>query len=274
MKIYESNNTAIIMSVYKNDSLEELKEALASLYNQSKKADIFIQLDGKVPADIEMFLDSQYREKKIAYLGKREQNRGLAYSLNELLRVVLPRYTYIVRMDADDISVIDRIEKQVDFLEAHPDIQALGGWIEEFNTDTGERQVVRYGQTHEELKKNLLKRNPLAHVTICFRNSFFDTIPSYDTKKFNEDFDLWIKAFKKDVKLHCLQEVLVRVRTSNDFFARRKNIRRAKEVMELKFDATKSFGFGLKGYIYAVAHFVLFLLPSVIKTILYKKLRD
>jgi len=268
------NNTAVIMSIYKNDSLKELKEALDSLYNQTKKADIFIQLDGEVDIEIERYLDEEYSQKKIAYLGKRKQNRGLAYSLNELLQIVLPRYTYIVRMDADDISVVDRIEKQVDFLEAHSDIQALGGWIEEFNTDTGERQVVRYGQTHEELKRNLLKRNPLAHVTICFRNSFFDTIPSYDTKKFNEDFDLWIKAFKKDVKLHCLQEVLVRVRTSNDFFARRKNIQRAKEVMKLKFDATKSFGFGFKGYIYAVAHFVLFLLPSEIKTILYKKLRD
>ena len=268
------DKTAVIMSIYKNDSLVDLKEALESLYNQTKKADIYIQIDGKVPAEIEKFLDTQYREKKIVYLGKREQNRGLAYSLNELLRVVLPRYTYIVRMDADDISVKERIEKQVDFLQAHLDVQALGGWIEEFNVDTKERQIVRYGQTHEELKKNLLKRNPLAHVTICFRNSFFDTIPLYDTKKFNEDFDLWIRAFKMDVKLHCLQEVLVRVRTSNDFFARRKNIQRAKEVMKLKFDATKSFGFGFKGYFYTVAHFVLFLLPSGIKTILYKKLRD
>jgi len=265
---------ATIMSVYKNDSLKELKEALNSLYNQTKKADIFIQLDGKVPADIEMFLDTQYHEKKIAYLGKREQNRGLAYSLNELLQIVLPRYSYIVRMDADDIAVPTRIDKQVNFLENNPDVQAVGGWIEEFNVDTEEKQIVRYGEYHDSLKQNLMKRNPLAHVTICFRNTFFDTISLYDTDKLNEDFDLWIRAFKADVKLHCLPEVLVKVRTSNDFFARRKNIQRAKEVMALKFDATKSFGFGFKGYLYAVAHFVLFLLPANIKTYLYKKMRD
>jgi len=119
-----------------------------------------------------------------------------------------------------------------------------------------------------------MKRNPLAHVTICFRNTFFDTISAYDTEKLNEDFDLWIRAFKNDVKLHCLQEVLVKVRTSNDFFERRKNVKRAKEVMFLKFNATKTFGFGIKGYFYAMANFVLFLSPYRIKRYLYKKMRS
>ncbi len=264
---------SIILSVYKNDKLPELKEALESLYNQTLKADIFIQQDGALPSDIEEYLEEEFQSGRIAYLGKREENRGLSYSLNELLEIVLPRYTYIVRMDADDISVPTRIEKQVGFLEEHQDIVAVGGWIEEFNVDTGERQIVRYGEYHDELKQNLAKRNPLAHVTICFRNTFFDTIPCYDTSKLNEDYDLWIKAFKNDLKLHCLQEVLVKVRTSNDFFARRKNVKRAKEVMFLKFDATKTFGFGIKGYIYAMAHFVLFMLPAGAKRYLYKRFR-
>ncbi len=268
-------NCCAIMSIYKNDKLSYLKEALESLYSQTKKADIFIQLDGRVPLEIERFLDEELERKKIAYLGKREQNIGLAGSLNELLEVVLAKgYGYIVRMDADDISVTDRIQKQVDFLQINPEIQAVGGWIEEFNIDTNERQVVRYGLGHEELKRNLIKRNPLAHVTICFRNTFFDTISCYDTTKLNEDFDLWIKAFKKDVQLYCLPEVLVKVRTSNAFFDRRKNIARAKEVMLLKFDATKTFSFGIRGYLYAVAHFVLFLSPGRLKRFLYKKMRN
>jgi len=265
---------AIIMSVYKNDKLSELKQAIESLYDQTQKADIFIQQDGKLSKELEKFLDNELRLKKIFYLGKRDRNLGLSSSLNELLNIVLLKYSYIVRMDADDISVSTRIEKQVEFLESHSDIQAVGGWIEEFNIDTGEKHIIRYGEFHNELKKNLLKRNPLAHVTICFRNTFFNTISSYDAEKLNEDFDLWIRAFKQDVKLHCLPEVLVKVRTSNDFFARRKNFRRAKEVMLLKFDATRTFGFGIRGYFYAVAHFVLFLLPSSIKIYLYKNMRN
>ena len=266
-------HSCVIMSVYQNDALPALQEALESLYNQTCKADIFIQLDGKVSEEVEYFLDEALRQKKIAYLGKREENRGLAYSLNELLRLVLPKYTYIVRMDADDISVPDRIEKQVAFLETHPDVQAVGGWIEEFNVDTGERQIVRYGESHESLKANLAKRNPLAHVTICFRNTFFDTISFYDTDKKNEDYDLWIRAFEKGVRLQCLPEVLVYVRTSNAFFERRKDFRRAWEVMMLKCKATRMFGFGFRGYLYAVAHFVLFMSPGRLKRYLYKKMR-
>ena len=269
-----SNIIAIVMSIYKNDNLSELKYALESLYSQTQKADIFLQLDGIVSKEIEGYLDRELEGGIITYLGKRDKNFGLAFSLNELLEVVKPKYKYIVRMDADDVSVPTRIEKQIQFLEEHPDVQAVGGWIEEFNVDTNESQVVRYGEFHRDLKQNLMKRNPLAHVTICFRNTFFDTISLYDTTKLNEDFDLWIRAFKQDVKLHCLQEVLVKVRTSDDFFARRKNIARAKEVMLLKFNATKTFDFGIKGYFYAVAHFVLFLSPGWMKKILYKKMRN
>lgn len=261
------------MSVYRNDNLVYLQEALDSLYIQTYKADIFIQQDGEVPKEIDHFLASELEHDKLVYVGRRDANRGLAYSLNELLKKVSSEYEYIVRMDADDISLAERIEKQVSFLEKHPSIQAVGGWIEEFNIDTKETQIVRYGETHEELKSNLMKRNPLAHVTVCFRHNFFDTISSYDTTKLNEDFDLWIRAFKKDVKLYNLQEVLVRVRTNNAFFDRRKNIKRAQEVMQLKFDATKTFGFGLKGYLYAIAHFIVFMSPAWLKSYMYKNLR-
>lgn len=264
---------AVIMSVYKNDKLLYLKEALDSLYAQTMQADIFIQQDGEIPKELEDFLDKELFKNKIVYLGKRNENIGLAGSLNELLAIVLLDYNYIVRMDADDISVETRIEKQVGFLEQHLNIQALGGWIEEFNMDSGEIQVVRYGENYEQIKLNLVKRNPLAHVTVCFRNSFFDTIPTYNIEKLNEDFDLWIRALKKDVKLYNLQEVLVKVRTNNEFFARRKNWKRAVEVMELKLNASRTFGFGIKGYFYAVTHFILFMSPSWFKSYVYKNLR-
>ena len=264
---------AVIMSVYKNDKLSYLKEALESLYIQTECADIFLQQDGKISNELEDFLDKELVDKRITYLGKRNNNIGLAGSLNELLLIVLPSYEYIIRMDADDISLSYRIQKQVEFLENHKNIQAVGGWIEEFNMDTNKNQVVTYSELDKEITNSLLRRNPMAHVTVCFRNTFFDIIHSYNDKKLNEDFDLWIRALKKSIKLHNLQEVLVKVRTSNSFFARRKNINRAIEVMELKIDATKNFRFGIKGYIYAVAHFLLFMSPRWLKSYIYKNLR-
>jgi len=264
---------AIIMSVYKNDNLADLKEALESLYEQTKVADIFIQEDGLLTNSLELFLDNELKEKRIEYLGKRKENFGLAYGLNELLKKVLPTYEYIARMDADDISVKNRIEKQVKFLEKNKEVDVVGGWIKEFNIDSNLTQVVSYRESMGDIKKNLLKHNPMAHVTVCFRNRFFDTIPAYDISKSNEDFDLWIRALKKGLILHNLQEVLVEVRTSNDFFNRRRNLKRAWEVLLLKFDASRHFSFGIRGYVYAVAHFFLFLSPSWVKQFIYKNLR-
>lgn len=264
---------AVIMSVYTNDKLTYVQKALESIYDQTKKVDIFIQQDGNILYELENYLDKEFGEQRIVYLGKRNYNIGLAGSLNELLTIVLPNYEYIVRMDADDISVADRIQKQVDFMEKNRDIQVLGGWIEEFNMDTDNHQTIKYEETCEGIKKSLLKRNPIAHVTVCFRHSFFDIISGYNTTMKNEDFDMWIRALKKDVKFHNLQEILVRVRTNNAFFNRRKEINRAKEVMLLKIDATRTFGFGLQGYIFAIAHFLLFMSPSWLKKIIYKNLR-
>lgn len=264
---------AIIMSVYKNDKQSEVKEALESLYHQTRKADIFIQQDGGLPYELSTYLENEFNKNRINYLGKRKENRGLAYSLNELLKIVIPRYKYIVRMDADDISSKNRIAIQVDFLEKNKDIDAVGGWIKEFNITTKKTKVVFYYEKSEDIKLDLMKHNPIAHVTICFRNTFFDIIPQYDIRKSNEDLDLWIRALKKNMKLYNLQEVLVEVRTSIDFFKRRRNLKRALELMYLKFDATKHFKFGFKGYLYGIAHCLLFLAPVWIQVYVYRELR-
>jgi len=87
---------AIILSVYKNDKLTYLQEAIESLDNED--VDIFVQLDGAVTEEVEDYLDELLMRKSIFYLGKRRENKGLAYSLNELIQVALEynfRYTVV-----------------------------------------------------------------------------------------------------------------------------------------------------------------------------------
>lgn len=269
------NSVVIIMSVYKNDKLEYLKECIDSLYAQSfREFDIFIQLDGKVPELIEKYLDDEVAQNRIKLLNKRDENKGLAYSLNELLHLAIEQgYEYFVRMDADDISMPQRLQHQYEYMQKNHEIDVCGGEIEEFNMDSGAVQRIIYPKTHQEIFKAMKKRNSMAHVTTFFRRSFFLKAGFYDGTRKNEDYELWIRGFKRVCKFHNLQEVLVRVRTNDAFFGRRKDFARAYEVMLLKFDATKSFDFGLKGYVYAVAHFVLFMSPAWLKKLLYKYLR-
>lgn len=269
------SRVAVVMSVYKNDKLEFLKAALESLYAQSyKKRDIFVQCDGEIGEALEGYLDGELEAQRLIYLGKRKENLGLAASLNELLEVVsLKEYEFIMRMDADDISEKDRMTSQIVYMESHPEVDICGGYIEEFDTQSKKRQIIKYPHSHVDILQGMMRRNSMAHVSVLFRARFFQKAGRYDATKKNEDYELWIRALKAGCRFANLGHVLVKVRTSEDFFERRRDLARAYEVMMLKFDATRAFDFGLMGYCYAIAHFALFMAPAWLKRAIYKNLR-
>ena len=80
---------AIIMSLYKNDTLLYVQQAVESIVNQSYSLfDFYIQYDGNIPIDVDGYLSS-LKDERIRIF-KRDKNKGLAYSLNELLSRLLP----------------------------------------------------------------------------------------------------------------------------------------------------------------------------------------
>lgn len=78
---------AVIMSVYQEDKLLYVKEALKSLYLQTMRADIFIYQDGNISYELEDYLERELLSNRIVYLEKSIINRGLAYSMNLLLKI-------------------------------------------------------------------------------------------------------------------------------------------------------------------------------------------
>lgn len=105
------------MSVYINDKFNEFKEAFDSIINQTYSNFVFfIYADGKINPDIESFLQN-YNSQHVIFI-RSEKNKGLAYALNKLISVALVNneFDFIARMDADDISLEDRFQRQIDFL--------------------------------------------------------------------------------------------------------------------------------------------------------------
>lgn len=267
-------SVVIIMSVYKNDKLQYLQEALESLYTQTKKADIYIQQDGELPLVLKAFLENEYEEGRVSYLGNRKENRGLAYSLNELLVLTLPKYEYIVRMDADDISVVNRIELQYNFLEKHKDIDIVGGYIEEFGDGLAYNKIVTYPFLHEEMFHFFSKRVPIAHVTVMYRKSFFEKAGFYPTASpTNEDTLMWMNGFQLGCRFSNISEVLVKVRVSKDFFSRRGGLLKAWSDLKDRVLVIKTLGYNSFSYFYAFALFLVNIAPAQIKQTLYRRLR-
>ena len=124
---------AVIMSLYKNDVVDYVKLAVESILNQTyKELDFFIQYDGPIRPEVDDYLTGLKDER--VKIQRRAENKGLAQSLNDLLVIVMPMgYEYIARMDADDISEVNRFERQMAYLEQHKDVDCVGGAINEID---------------------------------------------------------------------------------------------------------------------------------------------
>ncbi len=167
---------AVIMSLYKSDVLGYVKLATESILNQSYSGfDFYIQYDGYVQKDVDDYLSS-IKDERI-HINRRDENKGLAYSLNELLGIVMPLgYEYIARMDADDISMLDRFEKQIAFMDTHPETECLGSWAIEIKSDGSEYYRKQMPETHEGCWEQFMIRDCMIHPTVMFRRSYIEKV--------------------------------------------------------------------------------------------------
>ena len=212
------------MSVYKNDDSGFLKVALESIYDkQSRKPDeVVVVFDGPLNQPLYEVLSAfqKGREEVVKYYPQKT-NRGLG----EALRIGSELCTgdYILRMDSDDISDAKRFEKQIAYIEAHPDVDAVGSDIAEFNEDPTkeERRTRICPARHEDIVRMCKKRNPMNHVTACIKRSSLMKAGGYQTLLLLEDYLLWINMIVAGCKLANINESLVYVRVGNGFDGKR-----------------------------------------------------
>lgn len=219
-----SNKYSVLMSVYKNDDPDFLKIALESIYDKQthKPDEVVVVFDGPLKEQLYNVLNAfqKGREDVVKYYPQ-EVNRGLG----EALRIGSELCTgdYILRMDSDDISDAKRFEKQIAYVEAHPEVDAVGSDIAEFNEDpTNEDMRTRICPArHEDIVRMCKKRNPMNHVTACIKRSALMKAGGYQTLLLLEDYLLWINMIVAGCKLANINESLVYVRVGNGFDGKR-----------------------------------------------------
>lgn len=217
------NKYSVLMSIYKNDDPGFLKIALESIYDVQivKPDEIVVVFDGPLNDGLYKVLDEfkTGREEVVKYYPQKV-NSGLG----EALRIGSELCTgdYILRMDSDDISDSHRFEKQISYVEAHPEIDVLGTDIAEFNESIDEDMRVRAcPEKHVDIVKMGKKRNPMNHVTVCMKNSALKKCGGYKTLLLLEDYYLWLNMITAGCKLANIHESLVYVRVGNGFDSKR-----------------------------------------------------
>ena len=213
---------SVLMSVYGRDRAEWFRAAVQSMLDQTIPPKEFVLVcDGALGPELEAVLDVFLREyPDVIQTVKLPENRGLGHALQQgLLRC---RCEFVARMDADDIAVKDRVERQLTVLAAQPETSVIGGQIAEFTEKT--EQVTGYRVvpvSEKEIRTTAAFRNPMNHVTVVFRRQDVLDAGGYRDFPGFEDYDLWTRMLCAGKHLMNLQDVLCFVRINEDTYRRR-----------------------------------------------------
>lgn len=265
----------VIESVYKNDKSAYLRLSLDSIFAQSfKNFKLLLYIDGPVPEGIWRVIRS-YKDERLKVIDN-PVNKGLATALNNLLSRC-KEYSFIARMDADDIALPDRFEKQIAYLEAHPEVDMVGGAINEIDENGNDRgKTTRYPCEPDSCRAFFAKRNPVAHPTVMFRRSFFEKAGwEYPTDYVrNEDTRLWHEGYKNGCVIANIPDVVLNFRMTDSMFKQRRNGKNfAKSQLKLRKLIAKDLGYGTMAYVYAYAMYLLMISPSWVLKFAYKIMR-
>ena len=167
-----------------------LNEAIESILNQTISDFEFLIIDD-CSTDQSINQVKSYNDPRIK-LFVNKKNMGQSKTLNEGLN--LAKGKYIARMDQDDISMPERLERQSKFMKDNPDVDVVGTWLQLMGKYD---EILELETKSEDIKMNLLTNENLAHPSVMIRkrvlekyNFIYDT--SYNVA---QDYDLWVRMF-------------------------------------------------------------------------------
>lgn len=211
---------SVLMSVYRKEKPEYLKESIESMLRQTISPDeIVLVKDGPLTTELDNVI-SEFKGLNNFKIVELKENVGLGKALNIGLRNC--KNEIIARMDTDDISEPNRCEIQLKELVNNDKVCVLGTSVAEFIGSTDNifafKNVV---QKHEQIIKKMKFRNPINHPTVMFKKQAVEAVGSYEHWLLNEDYYLWIRVAQKGFIFQNINEPLVKMRINNDTYLRR-----------------------------------------------------
>ena len=265
---------SVLMSVYQSEKGSFLERALRSVWDdQTRKPEhIVLVEDGPLPAELEAIVDStmlRINATGVATMNvvKLSENGGLTKALNVGLKHVTG--DLVARMDSDDIADSRRFELQEKFLNEHPEIDIVGGSMQEFDDVNECLNIRHYPLTHEEVCKYIVKACPLAHPAVMMRKRIFDEGLLYDERyRMSQDIKLWYDAILSGYRIANLPEVCLFFRQQGDVFRRRSRVKAWNEFKIYMNGIYRMHGMFSTAYLYPIARYVFRNLPpSIVKRI-------
>lgn len=203
-----------------------------------------------------------------------EKNLGIAGNRNEGIKRA--RGKYIIWQDADDISLPERIEKQFQYMEEHPKVGIMGGFLEMFD-ESGIRGTRKYDADDENLRKKIFLFSPVAQPASIVRKKALDEVGEYDLKyPPAEDIDMSFRIGMKYTFAN-LQEIVIRYREhpNSATFTKLKKIELSTLEIRRKYAKTEYYSMSFFDMIYNILQYIsIFIIPPKIKIWIFNKMRN
>jgi len=236
----EDDRLSVLMSIYSGDNAKHLDAAVESIISQTRLPnEIVVVQDGPLTDELSGIIEQwQQKHPGLLKIVSLPENRGLGVAMQQGLKAC--SYSIIARMDADDISCRDRFEKQIKFLEGHPDVAAVSTWMACFEDDPNDILFIRrMPQKYENIRRIARYRNPILGASVMFRRSEVEAVGGYTDLRRNQDYHLWVRMLLKGSKITCIPEPLYKVRFDENFLKRRTELKHAISVIKLQKEFVK-----------------------------------
>lgn len=213
---------SVVMSIYHADRPTDFLLAVESVMDQTAPPqELVIAVDGPIGPELEAALAVAER-RSIVRVVRLSVNQGPGAARHAA--VMEARHEIVAVMDADDISLPDRFERQLRHLESSG-ADVVGGFIEEFDKAPGDLRSIReVSLSHEDIMRFGRWRSPMNHVTIMFRRAAYIRAGGYHAWRGVEDYDLYHRMFMTGARFANLPEVLVHVRGGASILVRRRGL--------------------------------------------------
>lgn len=263
---------SVSMCVYKGDNPEWFKTATDSILNQTTPPDeIVLVVDGPVTDELDVII-IDYEKNPFFKVIRLEENVGHGNAR----RIGLSNCSneYVALMDADDISLPQRFEKQIALFLEDTSLDIVGANITEF---IGEPQNIvskrTVPQTDAQIKEYLKTRCPFNQMTVMFKKNSVNSVGGYIDWYCDEDYYLWIRMYLSNMRFANCKENLVNVRVGKDMYNRRGGLKYFKSEARLQkyMFKNKIIGFGTYFSNVTKRLIVQVLLPNKIRGFVFKK---
>jgi len=217
----------VIISLHKTDRAVWFYEAASSVLDQTCPPNyMLITIDGDLLPDQEAILvelKSNYRDVMISEVRRKAVNsRGvlLGEAVNEC------QTELVAIMDADDIALKDRFQKQLNMFTENSELDVVGSWVEEISPRDETHSTLRIvPHRHSDIYAFAKYRNPINNMTVMFKKKSVLAAGNYQGMQNFADYWLWIRMLESGAVFGNLSEVLVRARAAEAMIERRSGVK-------------------------------------------------